>query len=120
MNFPPTGKTAHRAWNIRENDRNLESRTFAQKASYNFGQRKSGGQCIFERGVQRWNPALGNVFALGKILLAHLSVLFLLSGVHVCAVTDRNDPQPSQYYQRSGTTCNADDLSVGILSVSLF
>ncbi len=91
-----------------------------KKASYNFANGNLGGQCIFERGVQRWNPALGNVFALGKILLAHLSVLFLLSGVHVCAVTDRNDPQPSQYYQRSGTTCNVDDLSVGIYRYRCF
>ena len=28
--------------------------------------RKSGASAFFERGVQRWNPALGNVFALGK------------------------------------------------------
>ena len=100
MNFPPDRKNSNTVWNI-----------FAKT------DRNSGIPYIC---AKRQAIILGNVFALGKILLAHLSVLFLLPGVHVCAVTDRNDPQPSQYYQRSGTTCNADDLSVGIYRYRCF
>ena len=115
MNFPPDRKNSNTVWNIfAKTDRNSGIPYICAKRQAIILPTEIWGP------VQRWNPALGNVFALGKILLAHLSVLFLLSGVHVCAVTDRNDPQPSQYYQRSGTTCNVDDLSVGIYRYRCF